>query len=561
MQVLIETRMNSLKLNENVKPKKGCLGRIEGICADFKSPTRNGRLYPLGLWKKVFDNELFKEGLKCKTIFGELDHPEDRFEPLISEACIVMTDYKIDEDKGVIYAGFDILDTPHGKTLKNILDYGSVLGVSSRGQGDIVESADGEVVCEDTYEFACFDVVSTPAVKAARQSVVESLKKVETESFKESLQRQISEAKSISDLNIIRSVVRTSELKESDVDLFIESIEDKCKSLQSGEETILSENVCLNKSESVDNDKIKKSAKTIRENKKFYTCISDLRNKVSAYKHREGRYIDTIKQKDAKIESLQRTLSAYKKQSKNSIDSYQRKTDALDRRLHTTNESIRSYKSQIRSLKENISAVTNDLTSDKNALLEKIDYQAQKISDLQKSIVSYKDECDSLRKELSDSQSFNDESSRKLDESLDRYDELVNTTDEQIESKNNKIKQLTEQLVTSKDSLTTATNTNKVLCEQLRSYQDSYIEKVCKVFDVDPKSIRKSVSLKTTPEEILHLVENIRKDMDRYSKLPISSTGIDTDSHYIVENLNSNNDDVSEQNRLVSFLNLANKAT
>ena len=58
MQVLIETRMNSLKLNENVKPKKGCLGRIEGICADFKSPTRNGRLYPLGLWKKVFDNEL-----------------------------------------------------------------------------------------------------------------------------------------------------------------------------------------------------------------------------------------------------------------------------------------------------------------------------------------------------------------------------------------------------------------------------------------------------------------------------------------------------------------------
>ena len=71
----------------------------------------------------------FKEALKNKTLFGELDHPEDRFEPLVKHACIVMTDYDIDEDAGLIYGGFDILDTPDGRVLKNILDYGSVLGV------------------------------------------------------------------------------------------------------------------------------------------------------------------------------------------------------------------------------------------------------------------------------------------------------------------------------------------------------------------------------------------------------------------------------------------------
>ena len=97
-KVLIETRMNALKLSESKStPKKGCLGRIEGICADFKNPTRNGRLYPLSLWKKVFNDSLFKENLENKTLYGELDHPEERFEPLMAEACIVMTDYKIED--------------------------------------------------------------------------------------------------------------------------------------------------------------------------------------------------------------------------------------------------------------------------------------------------------------------------------------------------------------------------------------------------------------------------------------------------------------------------------
>ena len=160
MALLIETRLNSLKLNESAQPRKGCLGRLEGICADFKNPTRNGRLYTLELWKNVFNDPIFKESLESKTLLGELDHPEDRLEVLAGEACIVMTDYRIDEDEGVIYAGFDILDTPRGKILKTLLDYGCVMGVSSRGQGDITNTAEGERVDEDTYDFACFDVVT-----------------------------------------------------------------------------------------------------------------------------------------------------------------------------------------------------------------------------------------------------------------------------------------------------------------------------------------------------------------------------------------------------------------
>ena len=58
--------------------------------------------------------------------------------------------------------------------------------------------------------------------------------------------------------------------------------------------------------------------------------------------------------------------------------------------------------------------------------------------------------------------------------------------------------QLTEELASSKDSLSSAASANKALCEQLRVYQESYVAKVCRMYDVDPKQVRKSISLKTT---------------------------------------------------------------
>ena len=66
-QVLIETRLNSLKLCESAQVRKGCLGRLEGICADFVNPTRNGRYYPRKLWENVFNDDLVKEALETKT--------------------------------------------------------------------------------------------------------------------------------------------------------------------------------------------------------------------------------------------------------------------------------------------------------------------------------------------------------------------------------------------------------------------------------------------------------------------------------------------------------------
>ena len=615
MQVLIETRMNSLKLNEDASktPKKGCLGRLEGICADFKNPTRNGRLYPIELWKKVFADPLFKEALKNKTLFGELDHPEDRFEPLVKHACIVMTDYTIDEDKGVIYGGFDILDTPDGKVLRSILDYGSVLGVSSRGQGDIIETVEGERVDEDSYDFACFDVVSTPAVEKARQKVVESLKTTKKESFKESIERQIAEAESPADLNIIRSVVRTSGLNSSDMDTIIESIEDKCKSLQVGE-TISTVKESDSQTLVENTNSCSKSAKTIRDNKKLYKCINGLREQVSAYRHREQRYIESLQaketelsNKDTQISKLKESLNVSKlsidglKKSnytnRNTVNAKERQisslkeslrdeqrqssqviskknlelrsvTEKYDRQLNSSNEKLQESREMINSLRNDISSLKNsnrslledlrETKSDRDSISKELDNQKSKISRLQERIQEYETKISCLEKEMESSSRQHDSEISSIDREVDEYSQLLSEAQQKLSSNNETITSLKESLKTTQDTLAKEKDSCSKLNESLKKYQKCYTDKIANVSGIDPKSIYHNITTDTTPEQINKIVESYRRKLDRYNKLGISDSGIEG-NNYIVESLNSGYDsyEAEEQSKLISFLKAA----
>ena len=565
MQVLIETRMNSLRLNESKAPKKGCLGRLEGICADFKNPTRNGRLYPLPLWKKVFDDPLFKEALESKTLFGELDHPEDRFEPLVKHACIVMTDYSIDEDKGVIYGGFDILDTPDGKILKNILDYGSVLGVSSRGQGDIIESADGERVDEDSYDFACFDVVSTPAVEKARQKVVESMKREKKETFKESIERQIKDAESAADLNIIRSVVRSSSLNDSDMETIIESIEDKCKSLKTSGETITEEKVQEPKlQENTVSDK--KSAKTIRDNRKLYKCINGLREQVSAFKHREQRYLECIDDRDNTIceqndmiRELKESVKEFKvKQRKNLYDLRKQSkelesvTESFGRQKKDSKQLIIQHKAKLADLLDENTSLQNS----NNKLNDELNESQTKISMLQEQLNDYKNKLSCLENEMDTTNIQHNSEIKSIDEEVEEYSRLLSEAQKKISDGNSEISELRESLTSAQNSLSIEKGIRSKLEESLAKYQKFYMDRICNVNGIDPKSIYHSVTTKTTPQQIDTLVESYRKKIDRYNKLGITPDGLETGSNYIVENVKTTKDSVQEQeqNNLISFL-------
>ena len=179
------------KLSEAEQKARRILGRLTGVIAETKKPTRNGRGYSIELWENVFENPIMKEKIANRCCFGELNHPADRTEIDIEKVAICLAEQPKKSKDGRLYGVFDILDTPNGRILKTLCDYGCKIGISSRGQGDIITDHNGDdVVDPDTYECECFDAVLIPGVEAARLTYVteslntkKSLKQTLTESL------------------------------------------------------------------------------------------------------------------------------------------------------------------------------------------------------------------------------------------------------------------------------------------------------------------------------------------------------------------------------------------
>ena len=140
MQVVESGYFKFKDLSPEEKQARGILGRLYGDCADIKMPTRNGRGYS----EEVFDNS-FKEGtvaselLKNGGIPGECGHPADRTEIDMEKIAIMMPEKPRKDKNGKLIGYWDILDTPNGRILKTLCDYGYKLGISSRGSGEVSE--------------------------------------------------------------------------------------------------------------------------------------------------------------------------------------------------------------------------------------------------------------------------------------------------------------------------------------------------------------------------------------------------------------------------------------
>lgn len=212
------------KLTEAEQKQRGILGRLIGPCADFIQATRNGRKYSEELWENVFSNDLMKEKIKNRCCFGELGHPTDRTETDMEKIALCLAELPKKGGDGKLYGVFDILDTPNGRILKALCDYGCNIGISSRGQGDLITDLDGnEAVDPDTYDCEGFDAVLMPGVEAARlKYVTESLNKENSKGLKLALTESLKKAsdddrkimeETLKDLNITLDEEEKSEDK------------------------------------------------------------------------------------------------------------------------------------------------------------------------------------------------------------------------------------------------------------------------------------------------------------------------------------------------------------
>ena len=184
-----KTILETLKLQpltEEEKASRKILGRLVGPIATCVESTRNGRRYNRELWERALNDELFHEKLATKSLFLELGHPVDREETDMTKICACIPEMpKIIGDD--LFAYVDILDTPNGRILKTLCDYGFTPGISSRGSGDVLANND---VDPETFMLDTWDCVILPAVKKARLAMCESLdssgvklKQALTESF------------------------------------------------------------------------------------------------------------------------------------------------------------------------------------------------------------------------------------------------------------------------------------------------------------------------------------------------------------------------------------------
>ena len=161
MKLITETIEDVQILTEETNGKKDY--KIKGVFMQADIKNRNGRIYPVETLAREV-RRYTKEFIEKKRAFGELGHPDG---PTVNLERVshMITSLK-PEGKNFIGEA-KVMDTPYGKIVKNLIDEGAVLGVSSRGMGSIQQQGGRNLVGKDFYLATAADIVADPSAPDA----------------------------------------------------------------------------------------------------------------------------------------------------------------------------------------------------------------------------------------------------------------------------------------------------------------------------------------------------------------------------------------------------------
>ena len=538
----VNNRFEYQKLTEKEMQDRQILGTLVGPCADIINPTRNGRRYSERLWEKVFDAPLVKEQFKAGGIFGELEHPDyDAVNP--EKIAIAMPEPPKKGKDGLLYGYWHILNTPCGKILKTLVDYGYKPGISTRGNGDIIDDYNGEeAVDPDTYQLNALDIVLIPAVEKARLNLVtESLdtrKKQLNESLKtlidnssEEDKKTMNEALALLDIKITsdsdteNSVVVPVEINETEdgdkikvdvVDDIVDTeglptveisteVSDTVEELKTENKDVgveQDDTIDVNNEEEIttDNDgdslivdlreALQRSADLARENEELKSKLSVGNSKEEAL----NESIEKYKSKIAELVESTKILNGLKARSNRFESQYNTVKQSSERKIESLTKTNNIQKINLRQLESS----KNKREADANRYRELFEnYRKENIALKE----SYEEQIRSLKESIENSQRENEE---KLNSLSERY----NT---ELENANNNINSLREK--------------NKTLTKKLQKMTEAYAKKSCDIYDIDVKPIMAQTK-EFAPEEIDRLTENYSNRKLTESKLPFQISKI-----------------------------------
>jgi hypothetical protein len=156
--LLIETNLFEGRINEDESGRT----LVKGILQRASAENQNGRIYP----KEILMREAkkYETLIKERRALGELDHPDSG---VINLKNVSHNIKEIHWDGDDLCGTVEILPTPSGNILKELLRAGILLGISSRGMGSVVNIGEGKVKVGDDFELIGWDFVSNPSTHGA----------------------------------------------------------------------------------------------------------------------------------------------------------------------------------------------------------------------------------------------------------------------------------------------------------------------------------------------------------------------------------------------------------
>ena len=539
------------------------LGRLTGPCADCVNPTRNGRKYSNELWEKVFKDPLVKEQFSNGGIFGEMNHPADRDEVDLTQVCVCMPEPPKKNDKGELIASWDILDTPNGRILKTLCDYGYKLGISSRGSGEVETDFDGnESVDPDSYQLNAWDIVLIPAVKSARLDyVTEGLSSKKT--LKQALVESLNNANA-SDREIMKNTLDSLHIKLTESakkDYYVEYTytyeTDDVRDTFLGHATIRaqSEDEAIEKAKRYVNSATYQnmhrneyeprdfkivnygySNSPVVENKQAVdnneAIVEELQNSLKQNQDLQNQIISlqeklsvSYAEDNKKQEEIVKLRTAIQKLSEDV-----KKKDALEAQIRKLTEKLQESNSVNTELKQKLDASDKKVVSTKQdyaSLTESIKLREHEVTALKSNIVALNKEIASISKEKNDKESELTESievlkkdseqlksqySQKLgaaNKLVEKYKKIANTAvDKYIESEAVKLGATKEEIKNKLPQSYTFKDIDDI-CESLQGYKLS-INKL-------PFNVDENIKIKATPsshEPILPAGSRVDDEVD-----------------------------------------------
>lgn len=136
---------------------------VEGVMQRAKAENQNGRVYSKDILVREA-KKYMEEFVKNGNAFGELDHPESPVVSLKNASHVVKDLYWKGND---LMGKVELLNTPAGNIVKEIIKAGHTIGISSRGTGSVNQTNEGHLEVQDDFDLVCWDFVSNPSTHGA----------------------------------------------------------------------------------------------------------------------------------------------------------------------------------------------------------------------------------------------------------------------------------------------------------------------------------------------------------------------------------------------------------